>query len=300
MTIHRRPDLRNNWRRVIRHLLCALFVALSGSLLGCSAWKEIATDSFELPATQISPDSVSLQITFLRVPVDTHQVNDELWKQVDEQFIPIEERLHLNQNGIRAGIVGNQLPELLNELLEAEQTDPLDGLDRALTSEMDVLAKNRLVNVREGRRTEIVSSSPRDELVMLYRTKDSKVRGKPFPEAQCILAVKPYPDGDGSVRLQVIPEVHHGEPRKQWVSGRGTFQLLAGREREVYQELMAQVQLSPGQSLLMTCTPESTGVGNAFFVESGRGDAQQKLLLVRLVQTQRDILFDVVDEPEGS
>ena len=67
---------------------------------------------------------------------------------------------------------------------------------------------------------------------------------------------------------------------------------MAGRKREVFQHLAFEAQLNPGQTLIMSCTPEMTGVGHTFFVESGEGDAQQKLLLIRLAQSQRNALFD--------
>ena len=49
----------------------------------------------------------------------------------------------------------------------------------------------------------------------------------------------------------------------------------------------------PGQTLILSCTPESKGLGQNFFVDTSHGDPQQKLLLIRLAQTQRDDLFEL-------
>jgi hypothetical protein len=271
--------------------LASGLLAVAGLLAGCSTWKEAATDTFELPAARMSADSVALEITFVRVPVGRPEINAQLWQQVDEQLLPAETRRHLSDNGFRCGLVGTQLPDVLRDLL-AKQTETRQ-IDQAVTSEMDVLAQNQRVQRRAGQRFEIVSSSPRDEMVVLYKDLiEQKVRGKPYPSAQCIFAAKPFPQGDGAVRLELTPEIHHGEPRKQWVAGQGTFQLLSGREREVYHDLLIDLRLGPGQTLIVSCTPEMKGLGQNFFVEDGQGDAQQKLLLVRLAQVQRDELFE--------
>jgi hypothetical protein len=242
----------------------------------------------------MSSDSVAIEITFVRVPVGQSQINDQLWQQVDEQKVPAAARQHLNENGFRCGLTGPHLPSELRELLDTQSRS--NTLDQVVTSELDVLAQNRRVQMRAGQRTEVVTSSPRAEMVVLHKDKaGTKVGGKSFRDAQCILATRSFPQGDGTVRLEITPEVHHGAPRKQWVAGEGTFQILSGREREVYQDLLIDLSLAPGQTLILSCTPARKGVGQNFFVESGSGDAQQKLLLIRLAQTQRDDLFDPPD-----
>lgn len=280
---------RGRWVRSI----CGLGIVLASA--ACTTWKDTATEVLELPAARMSSDSVGIEITFVRVPVGQPQVNAELWQQVDEQLLAAETRLHLNNNGFRCGLVGSQLPDVLRELLNKQQEST--KIDQAVTSEFDVLAQNQRVQRRTGQRFEVVTSSPRDEMIVLYKdATERKVRGKPYYAAQCILAAKPFPRGDGTVRLELVPEIHHGEPRKQWVAGQGTFQLLSGREREVYQDLVIDTQLNAGQTLVVSCTPDLKGLGNNFFVEDGRGDAQQKLLLIRLIQVQRDELFEVPTE----
>jgi hypothetical protein len=239
----------------------------------------------------MSPDSVALEITFVRVLLGQPTINAQLWQQVDEQWMPAEQRLHLNRNGFRCGLVGTNLPDALRELL-GQQTQAAK-LDQMANTELDTLAQNREVNSRAGQRTEIVTGPPRTEIVVLHKQATvDKVTGQTFPDAQCILAARSFPQGDGTVKLELTPEVHHGAPRQQWVAGEGTFQLLSGREREVFQDLMMEVSLSAGQTVLLSCTPELKGLGQNFFVEAARGDPQQKLLLIRLAQTQRDELFE--------
>lgn len=270
---------------------------LSGSLAwllaacGCSAWKDSTTPPLQLPAHRLAPDSVGLEITFVRVPAGNTTMTDELWARVDEQCVDAKTRMELNRNGFRAGLVGSQLPESLRHLLDEQKQQ--NQLDRLVSSETDVLAQNRQLQNRSGQRSEIVAGPPQPEMVALYKAEQqAKITGRTFRDAQCILATRCFPQTDGSVRLELIPEVHHGEPRKQWVAGEGTFHLLSGREREEFAELKMQLLLQRGQTLVLSSTPDTKGLGQNFFVESGRGAAQQKIFLVRLSQTQRDELFD--------
>lgn len=284
---HTRPPCRC----ITRLPLYGWLLAVTSVLAGCAAWKDAGTEPMNLPAARMSPDSVAIEMTFIRVPVGQARINDELWQAIDEQVVPHEIRGHLHDNGFRCGLVGLQMPTVLRELLERNEQQ--NKLNQAVTSELDVLAQNQQVQRRAGERWEIVTGAPRDEMVAFYaETSAAKVRGETIKEAQCILAGRPFPQGDGSVRLELTPEIHYGPPRNQWVAGQGTFHFLPGRDRKVYQRMMIDLELSAGQTLVISCTPDMKGLGNNFFVEEGRGDPQQKLLLIRLAQVQRDELFE--------
>ncbi len=176
--------MRCHIRQTRSHLAlhCGIVVGLL-TVAGCSAWKDTTPEAFELPVTRMSPDSVALEITFVRVPVGEAEFNLQLWQQVDEQRVTVEKRLHLNNNGFRCGFVA-QLPTILRELLDQQQ-EQATRLDQSVTSEMDVLAQNRRVQSRAGQRTEIVTSSPREEMVVLHKDQaDDKVVGKSFRDAE--------------------------------------------------------------------------------------------------------------------
>ena len=63
-----------------------------------------------LKPARMSPDSVVLDIFFVRFPFDDPQVNGQLWQEIDEQHFPPELRRRLTANGFRVGLVGGQLP----------------------------------------------------------------------------------------------------------------------------------------------------------------------------------------------
>jgi hypothetical protein len=67
----------------------------------------------------------------------------------------------------------------------------------------------------------------------------------------------------------------------------------AGRSRRVFDELAVSATVSPGCMLLLSSLPNRPGsVGHSFFTHVEEGKPEQKLLVIRLVQTQHDGLFD--------
>ena len=70
------------------------------------------------------------------------------------------------------------------------------------------------------------------------------------------------------------------------------MQLNTGRSREVFDRLAAQATLAPGEMLVFSSLPEREGsLGHYFFTEEHSGQLEQKLLVIRLSQTQHDDLF---------
>ncbi len=275
----------------VRRWVTALILLAQVPTAGCSSWNELSSEPLELPAARMSNESVALQITFVRVPTGKTDINSTLWQYIDEQLIDPEQRSHLNNNGFRCGIVGSQLPTVLRELLDEKESQ--STLEAATPREIDSLAMNRRINSKSGKRSEIVTSAPEDEMIVLYKDQaGTKVTGKSFDQAQAILACRTFPQGDGATQIELMPEIHHGQPRKQWIAGEGTFHLMAGRDRELFSDLVMRTALFPGQTLIISSTPESRGLGHNFFVDISHGDPQQKLLLIRLAQTQRDDLFE--------
>ena len=102
------------------------------------------------------------------------------------------------------------------------------------------------------------------------------------------------PQSDGRVRIELTPELHHDHARQQWVGDQAMWRLEASRPKRVFDDLRISAVLSSGSMLLLGSQPDRAGsLGHSFFMEGAGQDnrMEQKLLLVRLCQTQHDDLI---------
>jgi hypothetical protein len=263
--------------------VCALLAT------GCSVWKVAESEPSELPIPKMSPDAVSLEIAFLHVPEEDPLLKEPLWQAVDELHFPPELRQQLADNGLRSGLVGTQLPLPWQQLIDS--ADEAEG--DSLTGEVRNI--RRRVQARSGRRSEIWASRQLDKIALLMTNEDHQVVGRTFHDASCLFAMKANPQGDGRVKLEFVPELHYGDAKSEYVGQDGMFRLKVEREREVFANLRLEATLSAGQTLVISCSEQPTGLGKHFFSERSAEGKYRQFLLIRLAATQFDDLFAPVD-----
>ena len=101
------------------------------------------------------------------------------------------------------------------------------------------------------------------------------------------MALRCYPNGDGSVELQLTPEIEHGETKPRHYGDGGLWQVRVGQEVEAMTSMVSRLTVTPGQTVMVSCTSDRKGLGGRFF----SGDDSRSVLLLRLAQTQLDNLF---------
>ncbi|HID76659.1 MAG TPA: hypothetical protein EYP56_11765 [Planctomycetaceae bacterium] len=275
--------------------LCAAALVLSA--IACTPWSKRHTSP--LRPAQMSPDSVVLEVFFVRFPFGDSEANGALWQEGDEQHFPPVVRRELVRNGFRVGVVGPQPPAPLARLLALGDQPP--GPLGEETTSGDQLGEEPAVSgwhsqCRAGRRLEIAASKLYPELCLLIPD-EGGLCGESYRNAQGILAVTPELERDGRVRLQVVPELHYGQARQQPVPARGGFRLEVRRPRRVFDQLGFAATLTPGQMVLVGCLPNRPGsLGHHFLTQVRNGQREQKLLVIRLAQTQHDDLVVPVQE----
>jgi hypothetical protein len=242
----------------------------------------------------MSPDSVVLEVFFVRFPSGDQEVNGQLWQEIDEQSFPAELRRRLGRNGLRAGVVGGPIPACLARLLEIEDKPPPSGGPNQLdVAEMDLepRTQRRHMQIRAGRRGEIVASRVYEKLSVLLPEAD-RLCGETYSGAEARIVVKAFPQRDGRVRLELMPELQYGPAQMRPVADdQGMFRLAASRSRREFDDMCISAVLSPGSMAVLGSLPDCPGrLGQYFFTEDD-GRPQQKLLVVRLAQTQHDEMF---------
>ncbi|MEQ8790621.1 MAG: hypothetical protein RIC55_30265 [Pirellulaceae bacterium] len=277
--------------RLPKQLFC-VFGLLAVGVSGCAAWtKESASSSsMRLPLPPLSSDSVVLEVTFVHLPPDTAELDRQLWREVDEQQLPAELRRQLASNGFRGGLVGNPLPNALRTYLEQQDSNKSPTDPESDGPKVDELTMQLRKRMRAGHRNDIVASPTLDSLPVL-RVDEGRIVGQTYQQAQCRFAARTFPQGDGRVRIELVPEIHHGDIRQRWIGDNRALRLDAGQQRQSFDELQIEATLSPGQTLLLTCTNELKGLGQYFFSDGEKPTVGRRMLLIRLTQTQMDDRF---------
>ena len=275
----------------LRAQILLLLPALS-LLAGCTGTpKREGTSPLATPL--MSADSCVLEIFFARFPFDDPEINLVMWQEVDEQHFPPGLRQRLLHNGFRVGLVDGQTPMALSRLLAFGDKPP--PISAAQTTEADVLEDQprvlrRHLQLRARQRSEIVASAVHEELPVLIH-ESGQLSGQTYAQAQALLAVKAFPQRDGRVRLELVPELHHDAARQRWVGSQGMMRLETARPRRVFSDMAVSATLSPGSMLVVGSLPSRPGsLGHHFFTEDN-GRLEQKMLVIRLSQTQHDELF---------
>lgn len=275
----------SGWRRVVL-LLAVLATA------GCGA--PLRQSRSPLLPARMSPDSVVLEMFFIRVPFGHSAVNEKLWAEIDEQSFSPELRQRLAKNGFRVGLVGGQMPVELSKLLDLGGKPPPDGeLEGAKIESLETEPRvvRRHLQLHAGQRSEIIASGVYAQLPVLT-CESGELCGQTYSQAQGIFAVKSFPQSDGRVRLELAPELHHDQPRQRWVGGQGMLRLETSRPKRTFDDLALSADLAPGAMLVLSSLSSRPGsLGHHFFTEDN-GRPEQKLLIIRLSQTQHDGLFN--------
>ena len=267
-------------------LLASLAWLSSGCALLTTAQKPEAPS---LPAPQLPASSVVLEVAFARIPLADAAAYDQIWSAVDEQDFSTDLRRQLTANGVRCGLVGMQMPPKLKEALDDSEPGAVErGEDSTADPQLD--RAPRRIQCRGGQRAKILVTKPLDTFSLLL-LEDDHVRGLPLSQAQCLFGLKVYPQGDGRAKIELTPEVEHGEMKTQFIGRDGAVLPQLGQDRVVLDKLRLSATIAPGHMLLLSGTPEVKGVGSSFFTETDSGTTYRRMLLVRLAVTQYDDLF---------
>ncbi len=276
--------------RILAVLLAMLAIA------GCT--RPLMKSKSPLAPVRMSPDSCVLDVFFVRVPFGDSRANDELWQELDEQHFPADLRGRLMRNGFRVGIVEGQIPIVLSNLLElGDKPAPSGEIKGANLADLGTKPRvmRQHLQIKAGQPSEIVASCTYEQLPVLL-CEQNNLSGETYNQAQGIFNLKTLPLPDGRVRIDIVPEVHHDQPRQRRVEDQGVLRFDFSRPKRVFEDMAISTTLSPGGMLVMTSLPNRSGsLGHHFFTEND-GRLEQKLLVIRLSQTQQDGLFVTPDE----
>ncbi len=279
--------------------LAGLFVML---VAGCAQWSSTPpmTEIAALPLPKLAPDSVVLEVTFVRIPEEQADFCERFWAEADEAVLPPELRRRLISNGFRCGLIGATIPAPLQEILDQQPiSQPGMGIQTTDPGQ-EVAARTHRMRSRQGHPGKLlVRANPVEKVAALTHHADGRVTGESLDQAQFFFSVTSYPQGGGQVKVELLPTIEYGQPRSRYRGENGMWMIdNTSREAKVFDDLKVETLLSPGSSVALTCTDAERGLGDQFFGADRAEKLPRLLLVVRLQQTQLDDRFDQPTLPD--
>lgn len=269
-------------------------LAVSAAILsGCALWTEglekeqpqlkwkdvFGTDGPEVVDARRAPvETIVLEITHLEQPLSDLSLVDLLWKDVAEVgTLGMELRRNLEANGFRVGIIGSNPPRVLDSLME------VDVGWRAQQEGHQVVPNNGRVAVFPGDPFTVLASDTY-ETCRIEIPRESVWEPVDYENVSCRFCVKAQKVQNGWVKLEFVPEIHHGANAVRWVASDDGRQMSNSQRIERLYGQRFELTLNKGEMAVLTATnPDSSRLGHAFFVGNGDDDHRQRLMIVRLV-----------------
>lgn len=256
--------------------LCVCMLAAGCRLLGKAPAPTDGLAAAADPQAKPPARTLLVEVLFVRWDPQDEQLQDELWRFVDESALGEALARRLNANGIRAGVITGHLPQDLQSRFSAPASET------AAVDPAEAPVSRRLLQLLPGRRSEIVTAPTIEELVMLEHAADT-VRGATYRGATALLAVVVEPAADGRMRVTAVPEVKHGPLEKSWVGEDGSFRMETGQRRERLEHLGIDITL-PRQGMLVigSTGADAATVGDGLLQNRGHeGRATPRLVAIR-------------------
>lgn len=239
------------------------------SAVGCFT-PEIATrnvmNCLNAVGGPVGQDVVIIDVAEIEQPPDDAYIDRELWTFLDEQAVGLEHKMALDDNGLRAGVVGGLPPGKLQAMLITERSCP----------------NPHRVTTRSGTGKQLNVGPQHPETQFEQKTKN-EVSSFKLASGQFGFLVTPHRIGDGRVRLTFLPQVQHGGRtlRIQPIDGDG-WSLAGAKTLEKFSTLSFEVTLSPQDYLVIgTRYDRANTIGHAMFVGPAGDRIVQRLLVIR-------------------
>jgi hypothetical protein len=269
---------------------CLLLSALLAAA-GCRVAQPHSAARSPLVPISASPEAITLEVFSAPAPHDDAQF-DEFWKFVDEQPLPADLRMRLAANGMRAGLVGPNIPDSLVQALKVTDRRVAEDQRQLVSLDPDGGVTLRIVHAQVGKRTELVIPHVREEMSLL-ECDAGLARGKTYHKAECRLALRAFHETGGRVQLELTPEVHYGEFKSRVRGSDGMWLWTQERAKRVFHELKLEPALAAGQMFVITCRADRSGsAGHHFFTDTSGDKPVVMLWVFRVSRAAPDAAFD--------
>jgi hypothetical protein len=208
-------------------------------LCGCVSQDGLKTawlERFHQMQGPTGPDVIQMDVALLECPAGDGCLDRDLWPQIDEQVLALEQKNVLEDNGFRIGQIGGITPPGLQALLLSPRSCP----------------SPRRIALHAGQSFDLLLG-PVLPVCRFRLQQDGEPAELRLEQAQCLLTVVPALTGDGRTTLRFTPQVRHGEARLQPrpAADLSGWLLKVQQPTEEYAHLSWEVTLAPNEYVVI-------------------------------------------------
>lgn len=274
----------------------ALRWLLLAALPGCASWQK-SDRQFRLPPPQVAADSIACEVAFVQWDSRARERDERFWESTDEQFLPVDVRQRLEENGIRVALLSGQLPAGITDRLSETRDMAAALIAQKLPRGAEMLYRRETRQCRPGiaERIEVLPENAQRGVILL--SEDGRVKARERDRMRGFITLTARPHSDGRLRVEFIPGIEYGELRQSVTGNAAGLRYELKRDQELFDKLAFTAAVSHGQTLIFSSTPEPRGIGATFFANRFEDRGDQLFLLIRIAR-QGDDLFASSDQLE--
>lgn len=231
--------------------LTVLLMAFSVILSGCALFapKDSETQLFgsRKPANSSLDNApvkhvVGLQAATIRSGQSDARLRDLIWEELDESGpLRPEDRIRLNQSGIRVGVSGGTLPWALNGLLPSDSP----------SSNSEVASFGTGLVILEGNQSRIELPSNEEQIAIPPGQLAGLNKGGELQNATCSFRIEPQEYSDGWVVMKIVPELRYGDVSSRFSFNSDGGQLEKRQKLHPLYEQQFEIKLHVGESIVI-------------------------------------------------
>ena len=277
---------------------CLLMILACVSITACrSVDRNVLNTQSPLKALEKSATQTELEVVFVRIPPRDHEATEVLWNEVDELAIDAKYRRELNKNGFRVGIIGSQIPSEVQKILETAHRVGKGNISLEKIGDLNSThAISRKLFLRPGQQSELLTSSVQKEFQIL-ELRNGNLVGQTLHDGQAQFVAEVLHGQDDRIALRLVPEIHFGAFRNEYVPGEGMFRLDTSRNKKRLDQLQLHADLDRGQILIIGPQAGQPGsLGHRFFNEQTVDKSISKVMMIRVSDVAADTDAESADD----
>lgn len=258
-------------------LICKLaFPALLLGGAGCHLWFPADTGTTTtanslLPQIKSTHEAIDLELYIIERPVGDPLIDSGFWFELDQiNSVPSDTRDRLQVNGLRFGIAGSPTPPALLTLLKEGQ----GGSPGSRTLKQQY-------RVPTGVSHEF-PCNPFPSPCQISLVEGEEVQRKELSDGRGIIRCRVERSQNGWAKIELLPEIRHGDSRMRPKPGDNSWELAGGQESIPIYSNRFTIDLNESEMIVIgSIGDKGDSLGGRFFRNDADGNPIERLLVLK-------------------